>query len=62
MTQWNRTKQGLEKLGKYGDSHQLVGDFIIDSQGIVRLAHPSKAPTDRPDVGQLLAILQRTKL
>ena len=51
------TLQGREKFGKRGDPHQLGGDFIIDSQGIVRLAHPSKEPTDRPDVNQLLIVL-----
>ena len=51
------TLQGREKFGKRGDPHQLGGDFIVDSQGIVRLAHPSKEPTDRPSVNQLLAVL-----
>lgn len=53
------TLQGREKFGKRGDPHQLGGDFIIDSQGIVRLAHPSKEPTDRPDVEKLLQILNQ---
>ena len=52
------TLQGREKFGKRGDPHQLGGDFIVDSQGIVRLAHPSKEPTDRPDVEKLLAVLR----
>ena len=54
------TLQGREKFGKRGDPHQLGGDFIVDSQGIVRLAHPSKEPTDRPPVNQLLAVLRET--
>ena len=53
------TLQGREKFGKRGDPHQLGGDFIVDSQGIVRLAHPSKEPTDRPSVNQLLAVLRK---
>lgn len=53
------TLQGREKFGKRGDPHQLGGDFIIDSHGIVQLAHPSKEPTDRPSVDQLLAVLQK---
>lgn len=52
------TLQGREKFGKRGDPHQLGGDFIVDSQGIVRLAHPSKEPTDRPSVDQLLMVLR----
>ena len=53
------TLQGREKFGKRGDPHQLGGDFIVDSQGVVRLAHPSKEPTDRPNVRQLLTVLRR---
>jgi alkyl hydroperoxide reductase subunit AhpC len=55
------TLQGREKFGKRGDPHQLGGDFIVDNQGIVRLAHPSKEPTDRPSVNQLLAVLQKVE-
>ncbi|MBE2225209.1 MAG: redoxin domain-containing protein, partial [Anaerolineae bacterium] len=53
------TLQGREKFGKRGDPHQLGGDFIVDSQGIVRLAHPSKEPTDRPSVEKLLQVLNQ---
>jgi peroxiredoxin len=49
---------GRETFGKRGDPHQLGGDFIIDQYGIVRLAHPSRDPTDRPSVAKLLANLQ----
>jgi alkyl hydroperoxide reductase subunit AhpC len=41
-----------------GDAHQLGGDFIVDAAGIIRLAHPSRDPTDRPPVKTLLAALQ----
>lgn len=57
---WYYTKavlQGRELFGKRGDPHQLGGDFIIDGQGIVRLAHPSEEPTDRPSVERLLQVL-----
>lgn len=47
--------QGRETFGKRGDPHQLGGDFVIDRGGIVRLAHPSREPTDRPAVADLLA-------
>lgn len=53
------TLQGREKFGKRGDPHQLGGDFIVDSQGTVRLAHPSKEPTDRPSVEELMQILNQ---
>jgi peroxiredoxin len=52
---WN----GEEWRGIRGDSGQLGGDFIIDSQGLVRLAYPSRNPTDRPLVEKLLSVLQK---
>lgn len=42
-----------------GDTHQLGGDFVIDQTGIVRLAHPSKEPTDRIDVARVLEVCKR---
>lgn len=45
--------------GIQGDSAQLGGDFIIDKNGIVRLADPSHDPTDRPSVSQLLNFLRQ---
>lgn len=49
--------QGRELLGKRGDPHQLGGDFVVDARGIIRLAHPSQDPTDRPAVETLLRVL-----
>lgn len=43
-----------------GDLYQLGGDFIVDAEGIVRLAHPSRDPTDRPPVEELLKVLRET--
>lgn len=40
------------------DLRQLGGDFVIDSQGIVRFAHPSSQPSDRPSVEKLLQVLK----
>ncbi len=40
-----------------GDSGQLGGDFIVDANGIARLAYRSRDPTDRPLVSRLLAVL-----
>lgn len=48
---------GRRWRGIQGDSGQLGGDFIIDRKGIVRLAHPSRDPTDRPSVAELLGAL-----
>ncbi len=50
--------QGRERLGKRGDTDQLGGDFIVDRQGIVRLAQPSRDPLDRPTVAQILNVLR----
>jgi len=44
-----------------GDPHQLGGDFIVDPAGIVRLAHHSWDPVDRPPVEKLLAALRQLK-
>ncbi len=49
--------QGRETFGKRGNTNQLGGDFVVDAQGIIRLAHPSADPTDRPSIAQLLACL-----
>jgi peroxiredoxin len=48
---------GRRWRGIQGDSAQLGGDFIVDRNGIVRLVHPSRDPTDRPPVDGLLAVL-----
>ncbi len=40
------------------DRLQLGGDFIIDGQGIVRLAYRSRDPADRPPVSRLLDALR----
>jgi peroxiredoxin len=49
--------QKRETFEKRGDPHQLGGDFIIDAQGIIHMAHPSREPVDRPSVADILAIL-----
>jgi alkyl hydroperoxide reductase subunit AhpC len=40
------------------DPHQLGGDFIIDTRGIVRFAHREWDPVDRPPVARLLEVLR----
>lgn len=49
---------GRKWRGVQGDSAQLGGDFIIDSQGKIHLAYHSYDPADRPSVQDLLAILR----
>jgi alkyl hydroperoxide reductase subunit AhpC len=52
---------GRSWRGIQGDSAQLGGDFIVDADGIVQLAYRSHDPTDRPDVDELLSIMQQRR-
>lgn len=57
---WHYTQRVLagQKLQSIqGDPHQLGGDFVVDAAGVIRLAHRSKDPVDRPPVETLLAVL-----
>ncbi len=49
---------GRRWRGIQGDSTQLGADFIVDTNGIVRLAHYSRDPADRPPVTRLLEVLR----
>ncbi len=48
---------GRKWRGIQGDSGQLGGDFIVDPDGIIRLAYRSHDPTDRPPISRLLTVL-----
>ena len=37
-----------------GNPHQMGGDFLIDCDGSLLLAHPSREPADRPSVEAIL--------
>ncbi|MFK7801576.1 MAG: AhpC/TSA family protein [Anaerolineae bacterium] len=50
--------RGEKSKGNRGDTSQMGGNFIIDKNGIVRFAYPSKDPTDRPEISKLLATLK----
>ncbi len=58
---WGRYAQlmlaGRKWRGIQGDSGQLGGDFVIDTDGVIQLAYRSHDPTDRPSVSRLLAVL-----
>jgi len=45
---------GRRWRGIQGDSSQLGGDFIVDGRGLLRFAHRSHDPVDRPDVEYLI--------
>jgi peroxiredoxin len=49
---------GRHWRGIQGDSAQLGADFVVGSDGRVRLAYYSHDPTDRPRVENLLALLR----
>ena len=51
--------QGRETFGRRGNPHQLGGDFIVDRDSIIRLAHPSQDPTDRPSIDALIGTLRQ---
>lgn len=54
---WRYTQlltSGRQWRGIQGDSAQLGGDFAVDGEGIIRLAHRSHDPTDRPAVESTL--------
>jgi len=52
-----RVLAGQKLQSIQGDPHQLGGDFVVNAAGVIRLAHRSKDPVDRPPVERLLAAL-----
>ena len=50
--------RGEQLQGYRGDINQLGGNFIVDRHGMVRFAHPSQDPTDRPAVEEMLTVLR----
>ena len=52
-------RAGRQWRGIQGDSTQLGGDFIVDTDGILRLAYRSSEATDRPPVEGLFAVLRQ---
>ncbi len=47
-----------KKPGEDGDVWQLGGDFVIDREGRLVYAHPSKDAADRPGNAELLTALR----
>ncbi len=53
---------GGESYTSYGDdTTQLGGDFIVDQEGMIRLAYRSHDPTDRPAADALLALVEQLR-
>jgi hypothetical protein len=44
-----------------GDILQVGGDVVVDRAGIVRYAHSSEDPTDRPEAAELLRLIADLK-
>lgn len=53
----NLMAQGRRWRGIQGNSRQMGGDFIVDQQGVIRLAHRSHDPTDRPKIDKIIQVL-----
>jgi AhpC/TSA antioxidant enzyme len=53
-----RLAAGARLQPTQGDPYQLGGDFLVDARGIVRLAHRSADPSDRPSVERILQTLR----
>lgn len=49
---------GRRWRGIQGDSGQLGGDFVVDRNGVIRLAYSSHDPADRPTIGQIVRCLE----
>lgn len=44
--------------GKKAEVKQLGGNFVVDTEGMLRLAHPSSEPADRPSAEALIAAVR----
>jgi len=53
--------RGWQWRGIRDDPHQLGADLIVDANGVLRFAHWSDDPTDRPDVDVLFSMLQQVQ-
>jgi len=43
----------------HDDIHQRGGDVLIDPEGMVRLHHIARGPADRPDIDEVIRIVER---
>ena len=56
-----KKSQGVALVPMYEDDdpYQIGGDFIISSDGIVVMGHPSSTPVDRPSNDKILRYLKK---
>lgn len=53
------TRGRTPALHRGQDRRQLGGDFVLDSSGLVTLAHPETSPDDRVPVSEILRALEQ---
>jgi AhpC/TSA antioxidant enzyme len=57
---WNLRRRGMKQDAYGGDDiYQAGGDFILDREGTILVAHRSQDPADRPAAAKLLAEIDR---
>jgi len=56
---WRGTK--LRRAEEGEDLLQLGGDFVLDGDGRLVFAHPSREPTDRPGLDRLLGAVEQAR-
>lgn len=42
----------------HDDPHQMGGDFLLDSQGVIKMSYCGKSSTDRPSIDQILLAMK----
>ncbi len=52
----------IPDLRRGQDRRQLGGDFVLDRDGVLVLAHPERGPEDRVAVGAILRAVERASL
>lgn len=55
---YRKKKAGVPLHAIQGDPNQLGGDFIVGTDGRLKLVYPSRVPIDRPPVEMLLEVLR----
>lgn len=55
-------RRHVPDLRRGQDRRQLGGDFVLDREGAIVLAHPERGPEDRVAVGTILRAVERATL
>ena len=57
-----RLRRHVPDLHRRQDRRQLGGDFVLDRDGVVVLAHPERGPEDRAPIGEILRAVEDAAL